>query len=316
MILSVSRRTDIPAYYSDWFLNRIKEGYICVRNPMNVHQVSKIDINPEFVDCIVFWTKNASPMLDRLDALSDYKYYFQYTITGYGKDIEPNVPNKKNIILPNFKALSEKIGTDRMIWRYDPIMFSRKYTPEYHLKAFGQISETLQGYTKKCVISFVDKYAKNSKNIAKANAYELPEDKLREFAGKLAAIAKENGMVTATCAEKLDLQNCGIEHNCCIDKRLIEKIIGLSIQVKKDKAQREECGCMESMEVGSYNTCLNGCIYCYANYSRESVNKNFAKYDPNSPILCDSIGEGDKVTERKVKSLAVLQMSLLTDDSN
>lgn len=313
MILSVSRRTDIPAYYSDWFFSRVKERYIFVRNPMNPHQVSKIDISPEFVDCIVFWTKNASPMFEGLDALSDYKYYFQYTITGYGKDFEPNLPDKKKVILPNFKALSEKIGADRVIWRYDPIMFTPKYDPECHLRAFGQIAETLRGHTKKCVISFVDKYAKNSKNIAKANAYELPEDKLVEFAGKLAAIAKENGMVTAACAEKIDLQSCGIEHNCCIDKRLIEQMIGMPLNVKKDKSQREECGCMESMEVGSYNTCLNGCIYCYANYSRESVNKNFAKYDPDSPILCDFIGEDDKVTERKVKSLAVLQMNLMTD---
>ncbi len=309
MILSVSRRTDIPAYYSDWFLGRVKERYICVRNPMNPYQVSKIDISPEFVDCIVFWTKNASPMFEKLDALRDYKYYFQYTITGYGKDFEPNVPDKKKVILPNFKALSEKIGADRMIWRYDPIMFTPKYSPEYHLRAFGQIAEILRGHTKKCVISFVDKYAKNSKNLAKANAYELPEDKLRAFAGKLAAVANENGMVTAACAEKLDLQSCGIEHNCCIDKRLIEQIIGMPLNVKKDKSQREECGCAQSMEVGSYNTCLNGCIYCYANYSRDSVNKNFAKYDPDSPILCDSIGEKDKVTQRKVKSLAVLQAS-------
>lgn len=310
MILSVSRRTDIPAYYSEWFFNRIKEGFLCVRNPMNIHQVSRIDISPEFVDCIVFWTKNASPMMDKLDELSAYNYYFQYTITGYGKDIEANVPDKKKVILPNFRALSEKIGANRVIWRYDPIIFSKRYPPEYHIRAFEQIAKELRGYTKKCVISFVDIYAKNMKNIAKACAYDLPPEQLADFSGKLAAIAKENGMATASCAEKIDLQECGIEHNCCIDKKLIEEITGTMLKVGKDKVQREECGCVASMEVGSYNTCLHGCIYCYANYSPESVKKNCAKYDPKSPILCDTVGVDDKITERKVKSLADLQMRL------
>lgn len=310
MILSVSRRTDIPAYYSEWFFNRVKEGFLCVRNPMNIHQVSRIDISPELVDCIVFWTKNASPMLDKLDELSAYNYYFQYTITGYGKDIEANVPDKKKVILPNFRTLSEKIGANRVIWRYDPIIFSKRYPPEYHIRAFEQIAKELRGYTKKCVISFVDIYAKNMKNIAKACAYDLPPEQLKEFAGKLAAIAKENGMATASCAEKIDLQECGIEHNCCIDKKLIEEITGTTLKVGKDKVQREECGCVASMEVGSYNTCLHGCIYCYANYSPESVKKNCAKYDPKSPILCDTVGVDDKITERKVKSLADLQMRL------
>ena len=136
MILSVSRRTDIPNYYSEWFFNRIKEGFVYVRNPMNAHHVSKIDITPEVVDCIVFWTKNPEPMLRRLDELSPYDYYFQFTLTGYGKDIECGVPQKKDRMIPVFQELSQKTGRQRVIWRYDPIIFTKKYTPEYHLKAF------------------------------------------------------------------------------------------------------------------------------------------------------------------------------------
>ena len=316
MILSASRRTDIPAYYSEWFLNRIREGYVCVRNPMNIHQVSRIDIRPEYVDCIVFWTKNTAPMLQRLEELSAYRYYFQYTVTGYGKDVEPNVPDKKAVILPAFQKLSEKIGPRRVIWRYDPILFSSRYTPEYHLRAFRQIAETLRGYTEKCVISFVDIYAKNQKNMAALDRYDMSAESLGEFAGELASIARENGMVTASCAEKIDLQKYGIEHNCCIDKKLIEEIIGMPLNVKKDKVQREECGCVESMEVGSYNTCLHGCVYCYANYSGGSVKNNCRKYDPHSPLLCDSILEGDTVTERKVRSLADGQISLFFPEEN
>ena len=160
MILSVSRRTDIPNYYSEWFYNRVKEGFLYVRNPMNAHQISEIKITPDVVDCIVFWTKNPSPMMKRLDEIKNYKYYFQFTLTGYGNDVEVNLPNKKTKMIPVFQELSEKIGREKVIWRYDPIFFSDRYTKEYHLKAFKSIAEALRGYTEKCVISFVDIYPK------------------------------------------------------------------------------------------------------------------------------------------------------------
>lgn len=165
MILSVSRRTDIPNYYPEWFFNRIKEGFVYVRNPMNPRQISRIDISPDVVDCIVFWTKNPEPMLERLNELSDYRYYFQFTLTGYGRDIEPGIPHKKEKMIPVFKDLADRIGKQRVIWRYDPIMFTSTYTPEYHLKAFEQIASALNGYTEKCVISFVDFYSKNKRNL-------------------------------------------------------------------------------------------------------------------------------------------------------
>jgi len=156
MILSVSRRTDIPNYYSEWFCNRIKEGFLYVRNPMNAHQISKIDLSPEIVDCIVFWTKNPVNIFGRLDELQDYKYYFQFSLTGYGKDIEPNLPDKRKQLIPTFQKLSEKIGSERVIWRYDPILLNQRYVLEYHLKAFEEIAGNLRGYTEKVVISFVD----------------------------------------------------------------------------------------------------------------------------------------------------------------
>lgn len=308
MILSVSRRTDIPNYYSEWFFNRIKEGFVYVRNPMNVHQVSKINITPEVVDCIVFWTKNPEPMLHRLDELEGYHYYFQFTLTGYGTDMECNVPHKKEKMIPVFQELSEKIGKQRVIWRYDPIIFTKKYTPEYHLKAFEQIAAALKGYTEKCVISFVDLYAKNKKNMERLGSYEMKQSRLLEFATKISKTAGENGMVTGSCAEGMDFDQCGIEHNCCIDKTLIESIIGCRITIEKDKNQRPECGCMESVEIGTYNTCKNGCQYCYANYSEKSVVKNCGKYNPESPILCGTLDENDRITERRVKSLKDKQL--------
>lgn len=317
MIISASRRTDIPNYYGEWFINRIKEGFLCVRNPMNVHQVSKISLSPEVVDCIVFWTKNPRNMMGRLDELKDYTYYFQFTLTGYGKDVERNLPDKRTVMIPTFQELSDWIGAERVIWRYDPILFNETYTPEYHLKAFQKIAKSLRGYTEKVVISFVDSYVKNRKSMANLKTHELAEDALNDFARSLAQMAHENDMVIATCAERIDLESCGIEHNCCIDKALIERLVGADMKLKKDSVQREECGCMESVEVGVYNTCLNGCDYCYASYNSDSVLKNHDRLDVNSPILCGEILSTDKVTERKMKSLKLPrdnQLSLFADD--
>ncbi|MCI8507849.1 MAG: DUF1848 domain-containing protein [Lachnospiraceae bacterium] len=303
MILSVSRRTDIPNYYSEWFYNRLKEGFVYVRNPVNMHQISKIDLSPEVVDCIVFWTKNPEPMMERLPEISAYPYYFQFTLTGYGKDIEMNVPHKRDIMINIFQKLSDKIGSRNVIWRYDPILFNNTYTPEYHIKAFGQIASALNGFTRKCVISFVDSYARIKKNMQQLNVYEPETAKLTAFSKELAEIAKANGITVASCAETINLSMCGIEHNCCIDRYLIEEIIGCKIKACKDKNQRESCGCMESIDIGTYHTCPNGCRYCYANTGTQSVLKNSRLYDPASPLLCGTVGIDDKISIRKVKSL-------------
>lgn len=309
MILSVSRRTDIPNYYPEWFMKRIEEGYLYVRNPMNLHQVSHISLTPEVVDCIVFWTKNPEPMLSYLPELDrmGYHYFFQFTLTGYGRDIEPGIPHKKEKMLDVFRELSKHIGSDKVVWRYDPILFNGKYTPEYHVNAFQTIAETLCGYTHRCIISFVDEYAKNRKNMRELDCFELPEPELKSFAKQLADMAKKNGMSIAACAEKVDLEECGIGHSSCVDKVLIEEIIGCKLDIKKDKNQRPECGCVESVEVGTYNTCRNGCKYCYANHSMESMLENCKKYDVNSQILCGKISEEDIITERKVKSLRMVE---------
>lgn len=311
MILSVSRRTDIPNYYADWFYNRIKEGFVCVRNPMNFHQVSKIELSPEVVDCIVFWTKNPEPMMDRLEELSAYQYYFQFTLTGYGRDMEPGVPNKKDKMIPIFQNLAEKLGNRKVIWRYDPVIFTGTYTPEYHIKAFEQIAGALRGYTHKCVISFGDVYAKNRKNMEAMGAYEADRLVLLDFSKKISEIARANKMAVGSCSEMIDLSGCGIAHNSCIDKALIEEIIGCKIKASKDKNQRSECGCVESIDIGTYDTCRNGCQYCYACDSRCSVMKNCGRYDARSPLLCGILTEEDKMTERKVKSLREEQMSFL-----
>lgn len=310
MILSVSRRTDIPNYYSEWFYNRIKEGFLYVRNPINPHQISKINISSDIVDCIVFWTKNPANMMPGLSELQNYKYYFQFTLTGYGKDVEPNLPNKRNDLIKIFQKLSESIGSEKVIWRYDPILLNEKYVSEYHIKAFEEIAAQLNGYTHKVVISFVDLYAKTRRNTEGLNIKEISTNEIMELAQKMAEIAKKNKLSIEACAEQIDLREAGIVHGSCIDKNLIEQLIGCRLKVNKDKNQRDECGCFESVEVGTYNTCKNGCKYCYANFNEEQVKTSTKLYDGNSPLLCGNIGKEDRITERKVKSLKEEQISL------
>lgn len=303
MILSASRRTDIPAFYADWFFNRIKEGYVCVRNPMNVHQVSSISLSPDVVDCIVFWTKNPAPMLRRIDELKDYDYYFQYTLNAYDKDAEPGVPPLGERI-QTFRELSGRIGKERVIWRYDPIIFTDRYDPAYHLEQFTAIAGELAGYTEKCVFSFVDIYpTKNQKNLRQLNYTNLGLADMEPLLSGMTRVAKECGLALATCAERVDLSRYGIEHNSCIDGKLIERITGCSLKTVRDE-QRADCHCVKCDDIGSYDTCTHMCAYCYANFRHDIVREKAALYDPDSPLLCDSIVPGeDKVTKRSVKSM-------------
>ena len=310
MIISASRRTDIPTYYSDWFLNRVRDGYVYVRNPMNAHQISKISLSPEVVDAIVFWTKNPTPMLDKLDALSDYMYYFQFTLNSYGADVERNIPSKSKVIVPAFQRLSDLIGPDRVIWRYDPIFLSETYTIDYHIRYFEELAKRLSPYTKKCTISFLDFYRNTEKNISELLLQKFPVEQQRQLAKNIAEIAHSYGLRVDTCAEKIDLQQYGIEHAKCIDDRLIEQLIQCPLSVKKDKNQRLECGCIESLDIGAYNTCRNGCRYCYANYSEKAVGTNNEKHNPASPLLVGEVSPDDKITEKKMVSYKVNQIRL------
>lgn len=310
MILSASRRTDIPNYYSEWFLNRLREGFLYVRNPMNAHQISRIDLSPDVVDCIVFWTKNPENMLGKLEYLRDYTCCFQFTLTGYGRDIEPGLPDKRGRLIPAFQRLSEELGKERVIWRYDPIFINKKYTEEYHLRAFEEMAGSLAACTERVVISFVDMYAKMRRNTAGLEIAPVPEDAMFRLAGKLAEIASANHLEIEACAEHVDLRKVGIRHGSCIDKNLIERLLGCRLTGGKDRNQRPECGCLESVEVGTYHTCFNGCKYCYANFSDEKVRESIKRYNADSPLLCGEIGPEDKITERKVKSFKCTQIGL------
>ena len=310
MILSVSRRTDIPAFFHEWFLNRIDEGFVLVRNPMNPAQVGKVTLSPDIVDCIVFWSKNPEAMLANLDRLSDYHYYFQFTLTSYGKDIEPNLPDKAKII-DTFKRLSERLGPHRVIWRYDPIFTSARHTVSYHAESFGKIANELRGYAEKSIISFIEPYRKIERNMANGKMQIVETETKREIAAQLAKTARENSFALETCAQDIDLTQYGIGRAKCIDGELAGRIIGCPLDVEKDKSQRPNCGCAASIDIGAYNTCAHGCIYCYANHQHSSVLENLKNHNRASPLLIGTAPETG-CTEREARSNRQVQPGLFS----
>jgi len=285
MIVSVSRRTDIPAHFSDWFFRRLRIGWACSSNPMNPKQVRVVSLRPQDVDGFVFWTKNPIPMLDRLPLLAPYPYYFQFTLTSYGRDLEPGLPSKNDVLVPAFQQLARMLGPDRVIWRYDPIILTPTYTAAYHLRWFEALAKRLEGCTRKCVISFVDDYRHLAKTARALQFQPIEAAQMQELAAALAAIAARHGMRMESCAEAIDLSACGIEHGRCIDAALLSRIAGRPIEAMPDRNQRGACGCAASVDIGMYDSCLNGCRYCYANHSPAALQRNLAAHDPNSPLL-------------------------------
>ncbi len=305
MFISASRRTDIPSYYSEWFFNRLQAEYVYVRNPMNTYQISQISLSPEVVDGIVFWTKNPLPMLNRLNELRDYMDYFQFSLTSYGKDVEQSIPSKGKEIVPAFQRLSDTIGPDRVVWRYDPIFLSKTYTMDYHIRNFERLAKRLAPYTKKCTISFLDTYEKTKRNIAPVAPVAFSVEQQDQLAKHIAEIAHSHGLRVDTCAETFELQQYGIEHARCIDGYLFEQLLHCPLQTKKDKNQRRDCGCIEALDIDTYNTCRNGCLYCYANYSEKAVASQSYKHNPDFPLLTGEVGPEDKIIPRKMVSYRV-----------
>lgn len=316
-IISASRKTDIPTYFSDWFLNRLDAREFFVRNnPYKPNAVTHITFDKDDIDCIVFWTKNPIPMLDKLDRLNamGYPYYFQFTLTGYGKDYERGLPDKK-LLVDAFKKLSEK-ANGNVVWRYDPIIVDKKHDMGWHLDTFFSIAQALNGYTNRCVISFVDLYqfvTQSLGNVDDLKALRAKNPlKFKNFCQELGDVARQFGMEVFTCAEEIILDDVGIKRGSCIDKELIEKIVGYKIKAGKDKGQRSACLCAESIDIGTYDTCRNGCRYCYACKNPDALKKHLRMYFPTSPILCDALRDTDVVTEKVLHSLRVTEDTQLT----
>ena len=307
MILNTGSRTDIPAYYSKWFMNRVHEGFVYARNPYYYRQVIRYEINPEVVDVIVFCTKNPIPMLEYIDELRKFNMFWFVTITPYGKEIEPNVPDKDKVI-EAFKKLSTMLGSNCVSLRYDPILIDDKYTLDYHIDYFEKMMEELDGYTNQVVISFIDLYEKTKRNFPEAKEVDI--DTQIEITKKFVEIGKRHNIEIYTCHENEILGQYGANISGCMTKEVLEKAINNKLNVKNKLDTRQGCNCLLGNDIGAYNTCGHLCRYCYANYSKEKVIENMKRHDPDSPLLIGNIEKDDVVRQSRQISYLDKQLSL------
>lgn len=301
MIISASRRTDLPAFYADWLIQRVQQGYVLVRNPRNPHRIMRISLSTDVVDGMVFWTKNPMPLMPHLHHLDAYSYYFQFTLTPYGRDAEPRLPDKREVLIPAFQRLSSLIGSERMVWRYDPIFFSPLYTPDEHCRRFKAMAQQLEGCTNRCTVSFLDTYRCMIKSSAPLRI-EPESQQHYSLLERFVPIAAQHGITLDTCAEALDASSLNIQPAHCIDRARLERISGYSLSIARDANQRPACGCAASIDIGTYDTCPNGCLYCYANHSSSSVVRNHNAHNPNSALLFGEIGPQDVIYDRPTRS--------------
>lgn len=297
MILNTGSRTDIPAYYSDWFYNRIQEGYVLTRNPYDPEMVIKYRLDPAVVDMLCFCTKNPEPMLERLKEIEKFQQFWFVTITPYGREIEPHVPPKEAVI-EAFQRLSDLNGIYRVCWRYDPIFISEKYSLDFHIEAFEKMAERLKGYTDHCVISFIDLYEKTKKNFP--GVKEVTREQRERIGEAFARIGAAYGIAIRSCCEGRELEKYGVDVNGCMTKEVLERALGCSLEIPGGKKPaRQECQCLLGNDIGMYNTCGHACVYCYANYDQAAVQKNRKRHNPASPLLIGDLQEGDVIREAK-----------------
>ena len=311
MIIHASMRTDIPAFYSEWFTNRIREGYVRVRNPYNPLQVTEYSLDPEVVDLIVFCSKNPVPMLKYMDLLKFYRTYWYITITPYEADIEPGLFKtivSKRKIIESFQQISEIVGEEHIGWRYDPIFIDDKNTVKYHLEQFEDISAALQGYTRNCVTSFLDLYQKVKRNFPEA---KMVSKEQRKYLGEhMTHIATEHKMTLRPCGEGTELAAFGADCNGCMTQQIYENAIHMSLDMPKKQPLRKECACYLGYDIGAYNSCPHMCKYCYANYDEKSVRLNRINHNPKSAFLIGDDMPNDKVHKAVQKSWINGQISL------
>lgn len=301
MIVNVGGRTDIVNYYSEWLMNRIKDGYAYSRNPLFQDIVSKISLKKEDVDCLMFCSKNYQPMLKYMKELNEkYRVICHYTITAYGKDIEPNVPTIEESIQTLIK-LSSIVGKEKVLWRYDPILLTKNYTVEKHLETFAYMAKRIAPHVQRCIFSFVEMYQKLNYNMPEIIPF-TEEDKIRLLKG-ISEISKKYNLYTQTCGTDENYEKYGIHLSGCTTKEILEEAHNVMYKSKKIKPIRKGCHCLPNRDIGAYDTCPNGCKYCYANTRPSLAIENRKLHNPNSPLLLGDIKPTDKIIEAKPMSL-------------
>ncbi len=305
MVLFISGRTDILTYYSNWLIKRIRAGYVDTRNPYNPNLVSRINFSN--VDIVVFCTKNPHPFIKYLDEaqklLNNVPFIFHVTMTPYNDDIEPIIGKIKKDVIEDIKYLSTRYGKDRIFVRYDPIFKSKRYTIDYHIKAFNKLVTSLNGYVGNIVISFIDLYKNVLHNKRILKLEKINDDDLNKLASEFGKIAKENNINIFTCGEKMKLLEYGFIKGACLSKSYATSLmneLGKSVKFKKQSNRKNSyCECVEMVDIGAYNCCLSKCKYCYANFDEKIVNSNYLLHDEDSSLLIGHLNEDDVIKERK-----------------
>ena len=307
MIIQTGNRTDIPAFYAEWFANRLKEGFVLVRNPFNHQSITRYVLDPSVVDLIVFCSKNPEPMLKYMDLLHPYHQYWFVTITPYGKDIEPNVP-EKSAVMDTFIRFSSIVGPGNMCWRYDPVFVDAAWTAARHIEAFRKMCQALAGHTHTVVISFIDLYEKVKRNFPEAGT--VPFSTQLALTKAFVEIAREYDMAVRPCGESQELAAVGADTSGCMTQKVFESAVGENLILPSNPNNRKECACYITGDIGAYNTCGHFCRYCYANADRNAVIRSMKQHDPESPLLIGHIQPGDKVSSPKQVSWIDPQLRL------
>ena len=295
MIINTGGRTDTVQYYTQWLLRRFEEGYVLTRNPLFPGKVNRYELTPDKVDCVVFCSKNYKPILPRLHEITDrFNTYFHYTITAYGKDIEPGVP----VIDESMETLAELsglVGKQRIAWRYDPVLLTREYTIGRHMETFERMAAKLAPYIDRCIFSFVEMYRKLEVNMPELLPLSVQD--MDVLAQGLGAIAEKHDIFIQTCGTNGDFTRYGIHGSGCMTLDIIGGANGIVFKDRKHKGMRQGCHCIESRDIGAYDTCMNGCKYCYANKNPRKAFDNFKLHDPESPLLLGVLKPEDMVIQ-------------------
>ncbi|MBI4806595.1 MAG: DUF1848 domain-containing protein [Desulfovibrio sp.] len=296
MIISATRRADLPAHYAQWFLNRIDAGWCAVPNPFNSRQVARISLTPENVSALVFWTRDPRPLMRHLPALDSrgYRYVFQFTLVEYPVNMHPGMPPLP-LRLDVFKNLAGTLGPERVLWRYDPVVLTSATDTDFHIRSFEHLSRELAGFTRRVTVSVMEPYKKIRKRMELAKAHLLvPDEKsLASMFTSMAAMAREAGMEPVSCADEAALQGFGFTPGACVDAGFLSGLFGLDIPDAKDPSQRDACRCAPSRDIGMYDACPAGCVYCYATQNFERSRQANARHDPLSPSLIGNHMPGD-----------------------
>ena len=310
MIINAGGRTDTVQYFTPWLLKRFAEGYVYSRNPLFQNKVTRYELTPDKVDCVQFCSKNYEPILDHLQPIiSRFPTYFHYTITAYGKDVEPGVPTIEKSV-ETLKKLSAIVGRQRLAWRYDPVLLTDNYTIDRHLETFERMAKELTPYVDRCIFSFVEMYKKVEVNMPEL--IPLSVEDMDILARGFGEIAAKYGLYMQTCGNNGDYSRFGIHSSGCMTLDMIGQANDIEFRKLKHKGMRQGCGCIETRDIGAYDTCLNGCKYCYANKWPQKAVENYKDHDSDSPLLLGHLKDTDVIQQGAQKSFRkkVVEISL------